>query len=97
MNHGSYLKIIQKTVGAFSIFLEGKKRRETKQCKYIICSAIYTLKNYHTRDFPGGPVVKNPPSKAGEVGHIPDWVTRFPHALGQLSPCATTTELTHLN
>ena len=24
-------------------------------------------------DFPGGPVVKNPPPNAGETGSIPDW------------------------
>ena len=45
-------------------------------------------------DFPGGPVVKNLPSNAGDVGLIPDWGTKIPHATGQLSPCATTTELT---
>ena len=27
------------------------------------------------RDFPGGPAVKNPPSKAGDVGSIPGWGT----------------------
>ena len=25
----------------------------------------------HSRDFPGSPVVKNPPSNAGDVGFIP--------------------------
>ena len=52
-------------------------------------------------DFPGGPVVKNPP---GDVGSIPSWETKIPHAVVQLSlctlesmpqlesPCATTTE-----
>ena len=36
-------------------------------------------------DFPGGPVVKNPPSNAGDVGSIPGWGTKIPHAEGQLS------------
>ena len=49
------------------------------------------------RDFPGGPVVKNPPSNAGDVGSIPGRGTKIPHALGQLSPHATTTELARLS
>ena len=49
------------------------------------------------RDFPGGPVVKNPPSNAGDVGLIPGQGTKIPHAMGQLSPHATTTELVRLN
>ena len=40
----------------------------------------------------GGPVVKNPPSNAGDVGSIPGWGTKIPHATGQLSPSATSTE-----
>ena len=47
-------------------------------------------------DFPGGPVVKNSPSNAGDPGLIPGWGTKIPHAAGQLSPCATTTELVRL-
>ena len=50
-----------------------------------------------SRDFPGGPVVKNPPSNAGDTGSIPGQGTKIPHAVGQLSPCATTTELMRLN
>ena len=38
------------------------------------------------RDFPGGPVVKNPPSNAGGPGSIPGQGTKIPHAAGQLSP-----------
>ena len=49
------------------------------------------------RDFPGGPVVKNPPYNAGDTGLIPGLGSKIPHATGQLSPCATTTELTRLN
>ena len=48
-------------------------------------------------DFSGGPVVKNPSSNAGDVGSIPGWGTKIPHAAGQLSPLATITELVHLN
>ena len=41
-----------------------------------------------TGDFPGVPVVKNPPSNAGDMGSIPGWGTKIPHAAGQLSPRA---------
>ena len=46
------------------------------------------------RDFPGGPVVKNPPSSAGDEGSIPGWETinEIPHVAGQVSPRATATE-----
>ena len=50
-----------------------------------------------SRDFPGGPVVKNPPSNAGDVDSIPDRETKIPHATGQLSPRTTTIEFTDLN
>ena len=46
-------------------------------------------------DFPGGPVVKNPPSNAGDTGSIPGQGTKIPHATGQLSPHATTAEPMH--
>ena len=44
------------------------------------------------RDFPGGAVVKNPPANAEDTGSIPGRGTKIPHAAGQLSPRATTTE-----
>ena len=40
------------------------------------------------QDFPGGPVVKNPPSNAGDVGSILGQGTKIPHALEQLRPDA---------
>ena len=43
-------------------------------------------------DFPGGLVVRNPPSNAGDESSIPGQGIKIPHAMGQLSPCATTTE-----
>ena len=39
-------------------------------------------------DFPGGPVVKNPLSNAGDTCSIPGQGTKIPHAAEQLSPCA---------
>ena len=44
------------------------------------------------RDFPGGPVVKNPPSNVQDMGLISGWGTKIPHAVEQLSPWAATTE-----
>ena len=37
----------------------------------------------YDRDFPGCPVVKNLPSSAGDVGSIPGWGTKIPHAVRQ--------------
>ena len=45
----------------------------------------FTIKR-SLRDFPGGPVVKNPPSNAGDMGSAPGQGTKIPHATGQLSP-----------
>ena len=57
---------------------------------HIVCRQTY-VKIYQIRDFPGGTVVKNPPTNAG--GHRFDpWAGKIPHAEEQLSPCATTTE-----
>ena len=39
-------------------------------------------------------MVKNPPSNAGDMGSIPGWGARIPHAAGQLSPRAATIEPT---
>ena len=47
------------------------------------------LKNHGFRDFPGGPVVKNLPSNAGNTGLIPGPGSKIPHATGQQSPCTT--------
>ena len=44
------------------------------------------------RDFPGGPVVENPPCIAGNAGSFPDQGTKIPHATEQLSLCAATVE-----
>ena len=42
-------------------------------------------KNPTRGNFPGGPVVKNLPCNAGDVGSIPGQGTKIPHAAGQLS------------
>ena len=42
-------------------------------------------------------MVKNLPYNAGDAGSICGQGTKILHAMGQLRPRATTTELTHLN
>ena len=70
--------------------------------KDFIVSKKLTYSRFHSQqearntsnmgDFPGGPVVNNPPSNAGDAGSIPGWGAKIPHAAGQLNPCGTTTE-----
>ena len=43
----------------------------------------------HSRDFASGPVVKNPPSDAGDVDSTPGQGTKIPHTMWQLGPHAT--------
>ena len=47
------------------------------------------VRNANIGGFPGGPVVKNIPSNAGDMGSIPGQENKFPYAVGHLSPCAT--------
>ena len=37
-------------------------------------------------DFPGGPLVKNPPSNTGDTDLIPGQGTKIPHARGSTKP-----------
>ena len=46
-------------------------------------------------DFPVGPVIKNLPSNAGDLGSIPGRGTKSPRAVGQLSARTPTTEPVH--
>ena len=43
-------------------------------------------------DFPGGPVVKNLPCNAEDVGSVSGWRTKIPHASEELSPHTATRE-----
>ena len=45
-----------------------------------------------TGDFLGGPVVKNLPVNAEDIGLIPDLGTKVPHTVGQRIQCTTTSE-----
>ena len=49
----------------------------------------YILIKCDGRDLPGGSVVKNPPSKAGDSGLIPGPGTKIPDGSGQLSPISS--------
>ena len=50
--------------------------------------------NCQTWDFPSGPVVKNLPANAKDMGSIPGPQTEIPHAAGQLlSPYSSTLKL----
>ena len=75
-----------KTLGQKFIFFLFKKDFET------VCRKKKKFKRKSQRDSPGGPVVKNPPSSAGDVGSIPGLGTKIPCAAGQLSPSSATTE-----
>lgn len=46
------------------------------------------------QDLPGGPAVKNLPSKAGDASSTSGRGTKIPRAVGQLSQCIATTEPT---
>ena len=49
------------------------------------------------KDISGGPVVKKMPCKAWDVGLIPGWGTKIPHATEQLSPYVITRESVQCN
>ena len=44
------------------------------------------------QDFPGGPLVKNPPCIVGNLGSIPGQGTEISHTKEQLNPHTATTE-----
>ena len=47
---------------------------------YLPVSAFSVTPQASFRDFSGGPVVKNPPSDAGDAGLISDQGAKIPHA-----------------
>ena len=51
---------------------------------------IKDQKSKKLKDFPSGPVIKDLPSKAGDVGFIPGWGTKVPQTIGRLSLCTAT-------
>ena len=53
----------------------------TRNC--LILTAVF-IKNLKRWDFPGDPVGENLPCDAGNVGWIPGWGTKIPHAMEKL-------------
>ena len=62
-----------------SVAAQPQKSPEKRQDTRVIKTGDF-------RDFPGDPVVKNPPSNAGDVGSIPSHEIKILHAVGQQSP-----------
>ena len=60
---------------------------QIKTMMYHLTPVRMDIKKFTSRNFPGGLVVKNLPSNAGDVSSIPGQGTKIPHAVGQLSPC----------
>ena len=56
----------------------------------ILISTFLLHFKFLGEDFPGGPVVKNPPDNAGFMGLISG--LKYPHVPGQVSLCTMTTE-----
>ena len=54
------------------------------------CLTSLAIRKIKIGDFPCGPVVKNLPSSARDVGSIPGRETKIPHAAGQLNSHAAT-------
>ena len=61
------------------------------QQEILNCSVRKNVINFlstmnHFGDFPGGPVVNNLACNPGDVGLIPGWGTKIPHACGATKP-----------
>ena len=55
-------------------------------------SDFFKVKKHGQGHLPGGPVVQNPSSSAGDASSIPGWGTKILHAVRQLSSRVTTRE-----
>ena len=51
-----------------------------------VCNDGKAYRRNISRDLPGGPVVKNPPSNAEDMSSVPGQGTRISHATGLLIP-----------
>ena len=76
-------------VGKHKTFKLGNILQDTRSV-LLKRMCIMKYKEQLRRDFPGGPVVKNPPCNARDMGSIPGQRTKILHAMEQLSPRATT-------
>ena len=52
----------------------------TPKTDSVLCVSYTSIKKNIIMDFSGSPVVKNPPSSAGDMGSIPGGGTKIPHA-----------------
>ena len=66
--------------------------KPTYLCNFSLSLKLIQVKKEKDRGSPGGSVIKNQPSRAGEMGSIPGPGTKIPHAVGQLNPSTTTEE-----
>ena len=64
--------------------VQAESQVDTEQAIEMEAAGLYLCvwrsRKFETWDFPGGPVVKNPPCRAGGTGSIPAWGTKIPHA-----------------
>ena len=65
-----------KQVMTFSVML-----RNVKMFALVLVYRAHT-NTYYLRDFPGGPVVENPPNNSGDTGLIPGQEAKISHCLG---------------
>ena len=72
---------IETTLITLYIFLQ-----VSDECFGVGLNSYFGIEYQPEGDFPGGPVVENPPSNAGGMGSIPGKETRIPNAMGKLSP-----------
>ena len=71
-------------------------KKQTKSGKLSQLRTLWDMASCYNGDFPGGPVVKNLPSHAGDMGSVPGWGAKISQAMEQLS-LSTTTNPMHLS
>ena len=84
-------------IGVQQIENRGDKEVPASQLIGATWTKSEAYKYLEMEDLPGGPVVKNPPSDAGDAGLIPGQAPKVPHAVGQLNPHTAAIELEHLH
>ena len=72
--------------------MDGNSSCSFKTLASVFFASSMGLKSIQGGTFPGGPVVKNLPCNAGDMGSIICQGTKIPHALEQPNLCAATKE-----